>query len=90
MEPYPPDTAAVTVKFPQTDTSPVKTMTILQNACTKANVDATTTQSREGVTQEIVNSVGSGVDSDINVYCEDKLQSPSEGELQTLVEVSEE
>ena len=35
-------------------------------------------------------SVGSSGDTDVKVYCEDKLRSLSEGELQTLVCVGEE
>ena len=68
-------------------------MTVSQTALTGCNTDETTAQNMEGVPQKVVNpegSDGSSEDTDINVYCEDKLRSLSEAELQTLVEVSEE
>ena len=43
--------------------------------------------------QEVVDlkvSVGSSGGTDVNVYCENKLRSLSEGEIQTVVGMSEE
>ena len=55
----PPDKIAETVPIPETVTSPVKTMTVLQSARPGADVDETTTESMEGATKELVNPVGS-------------------------------
>ena len=66
-------------------------MTLLQSARPGTNTDETISQSMERVPQEVVDpegSVGSSGDREINVYCEDKLRSLSEGEIQTLVDVS--
>ena len=55
----PRDTASEMVHFPETDTLPIKTMTMLQSVRPGVNVDETTTQSMEGVTQETPNPAGS-------------------------------
>ena len=89
----PPIPSTETVQNLETDTSPVKTMTVLQIALPGTNINGTNSQSKETVLQEIVNlerSVGSRGGTDVSVYCEDKLRSLSEGEIQTLMEVSEE
>ena len=77
------DTATETVQIPETDTSPVKTMAVLQSAFLGTNTDETTTRSMEGLPQEVVNPegfVGSSGDTDLKVYCEDKLRSLGEVE----------
>ena len=83
----------VTIQTPEIDTSPVNTMTVFQSARPGTNTNETTTQSMERVPQEVVNprgSVGNNGNTDINLYCENKLQWLNEGDLQTLVKVSEE
>ena len=73
--------------------SPVNTMTVLQSDHLVTDANETTSLSVDRKLQEIVKlegSVGSCGGTDIKVYCEDKLRSLSEGELQTLAEVSEE
>ena len=89
----PPGTSAETVQIRETDTLPVKTMTELQSAPPGTNSDETTFQSMERVPQEVVKperAVGSSGDTDNNLYCVDKLRSLSQGDRQTLTEVSEE
>ena len=61
-------------------------MTLLQSAFPGTN-------NKERVPQEVVNlkgSFGSSGGTDVNVYFEDKLRSVSEGDIQRVVEVSEE
>ena len=88
-----PDTTDEKVQFPETATSPVKTMTNLQNARPGNNTDEASTARMEGVPHAVVNperSFGSSGDTGINVYCEHKFWSLNEAELQTIVEVSQE
>ena len=87
------DKATAKTQIPVIEKSPKKTMTVFQSARPGGNTGETTTQSIERVSQEVVYpevSLGRGGDTDINVYCEHKLPSFSDGELQTLVEVCEE
>ena len=89
----PSGTSVETVRNSETDASPVKTIMVLQSAPPGTNTNETNPQSMERVLREVVNlegSVGSSGGTDVDVYCEDKLRSLSEGEIQTLVEVSEE
>ena len=68
-------------------------MTVLQSARPGFRNNETNSQSMERVPPEIVilkGSVGSSGGTDVNVYCQDKLRSPSDGKMQTVVEVSEE
>ena len=89
----PPGTSAETVQIPEADTSPVKKMTLLHSARPWSDNIETISKSMERVPQEVVNlkgSVGSSGVADNNVYCEVKLRSLSESEIQTVVEVIEE
>ena len=66
----PPDFADETVRNSETDTSPVKTMTVLQSARPSMNTDGTTTRSMEGRPQKVGNPegyVGSSGDTNIDV-----------------------
>ena len=54
----PPSTSAETVQISETDTSPVKTMTVLQSARPVTNDNETNSQSVEREPQEVVNPVG--------------------------------
>ena len=88
-----PDTIAETVEILSKHTSPVRTLTVLQSAGLGVNGFETTNRSFGGLIKQTVNpagSVASNGDTDIKTYCDDKLQSLSERELQILVEVDEE
>ena len=90
---FPSGTSVETVRNSETDASHVKTITVLQSAPPGTNTNETNPQSMERVLREVVNLkgfVGCSGGMDVDVYCEDKLRSLSEGEIQTLVEVSEE
>ena len=68
-------------------------MMVLQSPRPRTNTNETNSESMERVPQEVFNpdgSVGSSDDKDINVPCEDKPRSLSEGEIPTLVGVIEE
>ena len=86
----PPSTSSGTVRIPETDTSPVNTMTVLHSARPGTNNIETISQSMEMVPQKVVNPEGSAGCSggNVNVYCEDQLRSLSEGEIQTFAEMS--
>ena len=89
----PPSTSAGTVRIPETDTSPVNTMTVLHSARPGTNNIETISQSMEMVPQKAVipeGSAGCSGGTDVNVYCEDQLRSLSEGEIQTFAEMSAE
>ena len=93
LEFFPPSRSAETIQNTETDTSPVKSLTVLQNACPGTNNNGNSSQKMERVPPEVINpegSVGSSGGTDVNVYFEEKLRLPSEREIQTLVEVSEE
>ena len=67
-------------------------MTVLQSARSGCNTDEITAQNKGRMPPENVNteeSVRSSGDTDLTVYCEYKFRSLSEGELQTLVKVTE-
>ena len=86
-------TSAETVQIPERDSSPNNTMTVLTNARPGCNADEITAQMMGGVPKEVNNperSVGSSVNMDFNIYCEEELRWLNEGEIKTLVEVSEE
>ena len=53
-----PDTIAETIHISETDTSAVKTMTVPQTARSGINTDETTTRSKEGVLQVVVDPQG--------------------------------
>ena len=77
----PPGPSPETVQIREADTSPVKTMTVLQSASPGTNNNETNYQSMERVPQGAVNperSVGSSGGTYVNVYCEDKVRSQSE------------
>ena len=79
-----PGTSAETGQIPESDTSPVKTMTVLQSARPRTNTDEPTSQSVERVPPEVVQpegSFGSSGDTDVNIYCEDKFRSLSDDEI---------
>ena len=85
-----PNTSEEAVEISETDTPAEKTMTVLQSARPGTNTSENNSQSIYGAPQEVVNpevSVGSSDGTDVNVYCEDKLRSLSECEIQTLVDV---
>ena len=85
--------SAETVQTPETDTSLVKTMTVLQSTRPGTNIIENSSQSVERGSHEVCNregSIRSSGGTDKNVYCEDNLRSLSESEIQTVVEVSEE
>ena len=68
-------------------------MAVLQSGRLVTNNSQNNSQSMEKVPVEVVTlmrSVGSSGGTDVNEYCEDKLRSLSEGEVQTVVEVSDE
>ena len=52
---FPPDTAAETFHFPETATSLVKTLTLLQSVCPGTNTDETTTRRMWRVLRQVVN-----------------------------------
>ena len=81
-----PGAVAETIENPETDTSPAKTMTVLQSA--QLGIDIRERVSHKNI--DPVGSVQSRRNSDENAYCEDKLRCSSEDETQTLAEVSEE
>ena len=88
---FPTDTAAETVQIPETITLPVKTMTVFQSARIGANAVESTSQNLERMTLDFVSQAGffgSSGNTVIKVNCGDTLQSLSEGELQTSVEVT--
>ena len=81
-----PIAVADMIEIPGTDTSHVKTTTILRSVQRGINVS-------EGVRNMSVDAVGSvqsNANSDVNAYCEDKLRSLSQDELQTLAKGREE
>ena len=68
-------------------------MAVLQSGRPVTNNSQNNSQSMEKVLVEVVTlkrSVGSSGGTDVNEYSEDKLRSLNEGEVQTVVEVSEE
>ena len=81
-----PRAVVETIEIPETDTSPVETMTVLQSA--QRGIDIGDNFSLMDV--DPVGSVQGSGDSDVNAYCEDRLRSLSESELQILAEVGEE
>ena len=69
---FPPSTSAETIQIPETNTSSVKTMTVLQSARTGTNGKETNSQNIKTVPQEVLNTEGSDGNSggtDINVFC---------------------
>ena len=67
-------------------------MTVIQSSSPGKNTDETSNRGIEGVPQGVYNpegSVGSRGDTDNNLYYDDKLRSLVMGEIQKLVEVSE-
>ena len=77
-----PDTLAGTAEIPETDTSAVNRMTVLQSA--QPGIDIT-----EGVCEMNVypaDAVQCSGKSDTNVYCKDKFRSLSKGQFHPLAE----
>ena len=82
----PPSAIAEAMNNPETDTSPVETMTVFRSAQTGLNISG-----RLGsMNADPVISMQSSGESNVNDYCANKLLSLSQGELQTTTEVSEE
>ena len=80
----PSSTYAEIVEIPDTDTPPVKTMTVLQGAYPGTNNNETNFLNMERGPQEVANperSVGSSGGTDVNAYCDYKLWWLSEGEV---------
>ena len=82
----PPSVVGELIEIPETDTSPVKTMTVLRISQPGITVGRRVSNKNA----ELVCCVQSSGDSYVKAYCSGKLRCLSEGELKSKAEVGEE
>ena len=81
----PQNAVAGAVDILESDTSPVKTMTVLQSAKLGISIGEKVSDMKA----DPLGSVQFSGDSDVKPYCKDKLRFLSGGDMQTLYEVGE-